>query len=493
MSNQPVIIRHGNALCTLYLGDSADVLPTLALVDAVVTDPPYGLSFMGKAWDYDVPSIDIWRLVLAACKPGAHLLSFAGTRTQHRMAVNIEDAGFEIRDMIAWVYGCLSEDTELLIDGRWEPYRKAIDKGRALCYDAKHETFNWEPIQELVEYDYDDTAFRIRGDYTDQIVSRNHRCLVERGGGYAFALAETLEREARVPVLENVQDLLKALPVPHEGTGGAESVLRAGVHTETEASEETACRAQGAYDCLPDLRQGNMETGRMVAEGQEAVLFAGMQRQGARQGVGETRSQGAGSVDGGQHGVLPDQDDRGGEPGMEGRRDILPQARQLQADQVRPVPGGVPTDGAAGRVCHGASAVRCACAGAVPASVGSGASSEPRPAGQPAGELGTVCQQSGAQTVRGAGYTRSDLARVEPFRSSGRRYVPCSPNIRLLLTIGWPNFALYRRFGRREPRRSDLWCGSLYMLPPLPTFRMGEYRAGTFDEEVGHIFIIVSS
>jgi|GEM_PF-275133 len=92
-------------VATLYLADCAEVLPTLAPVDAVVTDPPYGLRFMGKAWDYDVPSVDLWRLVLAAAKPGAHLLSFAGTRTQHRMACAIEDAGFEIRDMIAWVYG----------------------------------------------------------------------------------------------------------------------------------------------------------------------------------------------------------------------------------------------------------------------------------------------------------------------------------------------------------------------------------------------------
>jgi len=74
-------------------------------VDAVVTDPPYGLSFMGKAWDYDVPGVDVWREVLRVLKPGGHLLAFAGTRTQHRMAVAIEDAGFEIRDMIAWVYG----------------------------------------------------------------------------------------------------------------------------------------------------------------------------------------------------------------------------------------------------------------------------------------------------------------------------------------------------------------------------------------------------
>jgi site-specific DNA-methyltransferase (adenine-specific) len=74
-------------------------------VDSIVTDPPYGLSFMGKKWDYDVPSKEIWEECLRVLKPGGHLLAFAGTRTQHRMAVNIEDAGFEIRDMIAWVYG----------------------------------------------------------------------------------------------------------------------------------------------------------------------------------------------------------------------------------------------------------------------------------------------------------------------------------------------------------------------------------------------------
>ena len=60
---------------------------------------------MGKRWDYDVPSVEVWQECLRVLKPGGHLLAFAGTRTQHRMAVRIEDAGFEIRDMIAWVYG----------------------------------------------------------------------------------------------------------------------------------------------------------------------------------------------------------------------------------------------------------------------------------------------------------------------------------------------------------------------------------------------------
>ena len=94
-------------LSHLIHGDCLDELKAMTedSVDAIVTDPPYGLSFMGKKWDYDVPSEEIWAECLRVLKPGGHLLAFAGTRTQHRMAVRIEDAGFEIRDMIAWVYG----------------------------------------------------------------------------------------------------------------------------------------------------------------------------------------------------------------------------------------------------------------------------------------------------------------------------------------------------------------------------------------------------
>lgn len=89
-------------------------------VDAIVTDPPYGLAFMGKRWDYDVPSVDIWREALRVLKPGGHMLAFGGTRTYHRMVVAIEDAGFEIRDQLAWVYGS-GFPKSLAID-------KAIDK-----------------------------------------------------------------------------------------------------------------------------------------------------------------------------------------------------------------------------------------------------------------------------------------------------------------------------------------------------------------------------
>lgn len=92
---------------TLHLGDCLESLRQMPdnSVDAVVTDPPYGLSFMGKKWDYDVPSVEVWAECLRVLKPGGHLLAFFGTRTYHRGVTRIEDAGFEIRDQIGWVFG----------------------------------------------------------------------------------------------------------------------------------------------------------------------------------------------------------------------------------------------------------------------------------------------------------------------------------------------------------------------------------------------------
>jgi site-specific DNA-methyltransferase (adenine-specific) len=91
----------------LLNGDNIELLKTLPenSIDSVVTDPPYGLSFMNKKWDHQVPSVEFWKEVYRVLKPGGHVLSFGGTRTYHRMTVNIEDAGFEIRDQIMWLYG----------------------------------------------------------------------------------------------------------------------------------------------------------------------------------------------------------------------------------------------------------------------------------------------------------------------------------------------------------------------------------------------------
>jgi len=92
---------------TQHCGDCLEVLSSLEAesFDAVLCDPPYGLEFMGKDWDHGVPSLRCWSAVLRVLKPGAMLLAFGGTRTHHRLMCAIEDAGFEIRDCLMWIYG----------------------------------------------------------------------------------------------------------------------------------------------------------------------------------------------------------------------------------------------------------------------------------------------------------------------------------------------------------------------------------------------------
>lgn len=93
--------------CRMIHGDCLTVMPTLAAesISSIITDPPYGLSFMGKSWDHGIPGVPFWEAALRVAKPGAHLMAFGGTRTFHRLMTAIEDAGWELRDTLMWVYG----------------------------------------------------------------------------------------------------------------------------------------------------------------------------------------------------------------------------------------------------------------------------------------------------------------------------------------------------------------------------------------------------
>lgn len=145
---------------TLHHGDCIDVMRTMPenSIDAIVTDPPYGLGFMGKKWDALPPGEDWARECLRVLKPGGHILAFGGSKTWHRLAVAVEDAGFEIRDSIMWLYGMgfpkhrtgLKPAFEPVVMGR-KPYKGSLtgneaDYGTgALNIDASRIRYNGKP------------------------------------------------------------------------------------------------------------------------------------------------------------------------------------------------------------------------------------------------------------------------------------------------------------------------------------------------------------
>lgn len=169
-------------------------------IDSCVTDPPYGINFMNKHWDYELPSVEVWKEVIRVLKPGGFILCACGTRTQHRMAVNIEDAGFEIRDVITWHYG--------------SGFPKSLDIGKAIdkLQGNEREDLGTSPAQRLNKPDSDIYEAGIRG----------KECRVTKGNseyeGWGTALKPATEfwTLARKPLSENTvaENVLKY------GTGG---------------------------------------------------------------------------------------------------------------------------------------------------------------------------------------------------------------------------------------------------------------------------------
>lgn len=138
---------------TIYHADNRDVLPFIEQTSAVVTDPPYGLSFMGKGWDHQVPGVEFWQAISEAMLPGAHLLAFGGTRTYHRMAVAIEDAGYEIRDTLQWLYGSgfpKSHDVSKAIDKMAGAEREVV--GKRDRYRDGRDRNDLGPVSNLYEH-----------------------------------------------------------------------------------------------------------------------------------------------------------------------------------------------------------------------------------------------------------------------------------------------------------------------------------------------------
>ena len=212
-------------------GNNIDILKEFPdnYFDAVVTDPPYGLGkepdavevmkawietghhevkgtgFMAKIWDAFVPQPLFWKEVFRVLKPGGHVVAFYGTRTYDWGVMAMRFAGFEVRDSIYWHYGCLSDDTEILTENGWVQYKNYHKKGSILVYNPLKDEYLFEEPEKWNEYTIQDTCYRIESDKTSQIVSRNHRCLVELEGVLLFEYAEALaqKRQATIPILES--------------------------------------------------------------------------------------------------------------------------------------------------------------------------------------------------------------------------------------------------------------------------------------------------
>lgn len=146
----------------IYNNNCVEALKQLpdGCIDAVVTDPPYELGFMGKKWDSTgiAYNVAMWKEVLRVLKPGGHLLSFGGTRTYHRMACAIEDAGFEIRDQLQWLYGSgfpKSMDISKAIDKKAGIWRgkagNVISKNGSMSAPNYERTPKGEPITDLAK------------------------------------------------------------------------------------------------------------------------------------------------------------------------------------------------------------------------------------------------------------------------------------------------------------------------------------------------------
>ncbi len=189
----------------LLEGDCLEVMPTLAesSIDSIITDPPYGLSFMGKEWDHGIPGVPFWTAALRVAKPGAMLMAFGGTRTWHRLAVAIEDAGWEIRDTICWLYG--------------SGFPKSLDVGKAI--DLRKDWAGLQRLQGKVR------AARVDRGLTQTGAARLMGMIGPDeslgGGGYMW-----FETGRRIPTREEYHRLKAALDLDDECDLAFESAER---------------------------------------------------------------------------------------------------------------------------------------------------------------------------------------------------------------------------------------------------------------------------
>lgn len=366
--------------------------------DAIVTDPPYGLGkepnaeqmlqawindgylevkgsgFMGKEWDAFVPQPIFWKEVFRTLKHGGHVVSFFGTRTYDWGVMAMRLAGFEVRDCINWVYGCLSDDTEILTRSGYIPYHKfknlpKFEQEEICIYDIEKDIYKWEKPERWNEYNiHKDTAYRIESNSTDQIVSRNHRCIIEREGKLVFKQAEYLSKMEYMPTLSNN-------------------------FLELQESE---------------------------------ILQSSMQRTLSGSRVEETRTQGEGGLVGGNQREIS-VISNGREQSILERWDNLPKEERIlfgSEVEVLEMPERVFSNGKEGWLCSRVSVGNGEAVGQTFIENGVCASHRPQSNEQRYNESNVICNEQGTQTIRVGRSYSTTLATITPIEYSGVIFCP---------------------------------------------------------------------
>lgn len=413
-------------------GDSKEKLRELPeeSYHSCVTDPPYELGFMNRQWDDSGIAFDtdFWREVKRVLRPGAHLVAFGGSRTHHRMMVAIEDAGFEIRDTLMWVYGCISPDTDILTSEGWKGHSEISEGDTVVCYDKDTGTYKHGPVQRKLEKYNQPHAFRIRGENTDQIVSPEHRVLVERGGNLEFERAWRLAREQKisVPVLESLRRVREDLSGDEQVTNKPKQHLQQSLRKRAnikEAQWKTANETKRLYggSNLRNLRRRFLEKTRSNRQRTGELLFQRVLCEVAKRKRRKQISLERNSFEGNRRleqradGKAFRTDDRKIESELEGGSYLQRRQRELRQNRVGEVSGGVRRDGTKERLCARTQDQSCARNRSSSQRRRSRSSHRSRPAKQRDRKLDAFSQQQRAQALRAQRGARTDLATIEPI------------------------------------------------------------------------------
>jgi len=328
-----------------------------------------------------------------------------------------------------WLYGCLDEQTQLASESGVKQYHKAKVGERVLCYNPESGEYSYQPILEIVEYDYSDTAYRLIGDFGEQVVSRNHRCIVERDGSEIFQFAEALEPEICVPVLESLPELQQALSDLGPLSSRAQPVLRQRMSEfaiiETEDRKNKAASITERTDgSMRGVRYREVDTLSVVEADEESSVQQTMQRRSQRRGVENTRAQGTATLETGIGVCVKDSDDGGDESSVEGRSDLSEAQGSVcrPTDQVRPLSAGVFEHGAEGRLCDGAPSTGRSSDWKTAFESGSGASQESSCNRKSGDQPDALCDERGTQGIRAWRGHKTTVVRVVPFQYTGKMW-----------------------------------------------------------------------